>query len=207
MVKAVEAAGVPNMVWFNYRRVPSIALAKQLVDEGRIGTAFHYRATYLQDWTISPDVPQGGAALWRLDVNVAGSGVTGDLLAHSIDTAMWLNGPITRVVGKDADLRHGAQACGQRQSGARRHRRCLHVPRRVRQRFDGHVRIHALCARPQELQHVRAERRRWQRLLRSRRARVSAVLRIHAAAIRKEDRIAPDRLAQDSHDQLRTSHT
>ena len=53
MVKAVEAAGVPNMVWFNYRRVPPIALAKQLVDEGRIGRPFHYRATYLQDWTIS----------------------------------------------------------------------------------------------------------------------------------------------------------
>ena len=62
MVKAVEDAGVPNMVWFNYRRVPAVALAKQLVDEGRIGKAFHYRATYLQDWTISPDVPQGGAA-------------------------------------------------------------------------------------------------------------------------------------------------
>lgn len=97
MTRAVEAAGVPNMVWFNYRRVPAIALAKQIVDEGRIGKSFHYRATYLQDWTISPDVPQGGAALWRLDVNAAGSGVTGDLLAHSIDTAMWLNGPIVRV--------------------------------------------------------------------------------------------------------------
>ncbi|MEO8657037.1 MAG: Gfo/Idh/MocA family oxidoreductase [Bryobacteraceae bacterium] len=100
MTKAVEAAGVPNMVWFNYRRVPSIALAKQLIDEGRVGRAFHYRATYLQDWTIAADVPQGGAGLWRLDVNVAGSGVTGDLLAHSIDTAMWLNGAITRVVAK-----------------------------------------------------------------------------------------------------------
>ncbi len=100
MVEAVEAAKVPNMVWFNYRRVPSIALAKQIVDEGRIGKPFHYRATYLQDWTISPDVPQGGDALWRLDVKVAGSGVTGDLLAHSIDTAMWLNGPIVRVVAK-----------------------------------------------------------------------------------------------------------
>ena len=97
MTRAVEMAGVPNMVWFNYRRVPSIALAKQIVDEGRIGKSFHYRATYLQDWTISPDVPQGGAALWRLDVNAAGSGVTGDLLAHSIDTAMWLKGPIARV--------------------------------------------------------------------------------------------------------------
>ncbi|MBM4030076.1 MAG: Gfo/Idh/MocA family oxidoreductase, partial [Planctomycetes bacterium] len=100
MVKAVEKAGVANMVWFNYRRVPAIALAKQIIDEGRIGRAFHYRATYLQDWTISEDVPQGGDALWRLDSRVAGSGVTGDLLAHSIDTAMWLNGPITRVVAK-----------------------------------------------------------------------------------------------------------
>lgn len=100
MVKAIEKAGVANMVWFNYRRVPAIALAKQIVDEGRIGRSFHYRATYLQDWTISADVPQGGAALWRLDADVAGSGVTGDLLAHSIDTAMWLNGPITRVVAQ-----------------------------------------------------------------------------------------------------------
>lgn len=100
MTKAVESAGVPNMVWFNYRRVPAIALARQIIDEGRIGRPFHYRATYLQDWTISPDVPQGGAALWRLDIDVAGSGVTGDLLAHSIDTAMWLNGAITRVVAR-----------------------------------------------------------------------------------------------------------
>lgn len=100
MAAAVERAGVANMVWFNYRRVPSIALAKQIIDEGRIGRPFHYRATYLQDWTISPDVPQGGDALWRLDLSVAGSGVTGDLLAHSIDTAMWLNGAITRVVAK-----------------------------------------------------------------------------------------------------------
>ncbi len=100
MTKAVEDAGVGNMVWFNYRRVPAITLAKQVIDEGRIGRPFHFRATYLQDWTIAEDVPQGGAALWRLDANVAGSGVTGDLLAHSIDTAMWLNGPITRVVAR-----------------------------------------------------------------------------------------------------------
>jgi predicted dehydrogenase len=100
MAQAVKDAGVANMVWFNYRRVPAISLAKQVIDEGRIGRSFHYRATYLQDWTIADDVPQGGAALWRLDANVAGSGVTGDLLAHSIDTAMWLNGPITRVVAR-----------------------------------------------------------------------------------------------------------
>ena len=97
MTEAIEKAGVANMVWFNYRRVPSITLAKQLVDENRIGRPFHYRAQYLQDWTIAEDVPQGGATLWRLDAKVAGSGVTGDLLAHSIDSAIWLNGPITSV--------------------------------------------------------------------------------------------------------------
>src|SRR3954471_8739358 len=97
MVEAVDAAGVANMVWYNYRRVPAVTLAKQLVDEGRLGKIFHYRAKFLQDWTISKDLPQGGAALWRLDVNVAGSGVTGDLLAHCIDTALWLNGDIDRV--------------------------------------------------------------------------------------------------------------
>lgn len=97
MCAAVEKAGVPNMVWFNYRRVPAISLAKQLIDEGRIGRVFHYRAKYLQDWTISPKVPQGGDALWRLDAAVAGSGVTGDLLAHSIDTAIWLIGGVNKV--------------------------------------------------------------------------------------------------------------
>ena len=100
MVAAVEKAGVPNMVWYNYRRVPAVSLAKQLVDEGRLGRAYHYRAQFLQDWTIAPDVPQGGAALWRLDAAAAGSGVTGDLLAHNIDTAMWLNGPITKVMAE-----------------------------------------------------------------------------------------------------------
>ncbi|MEX2168290.1 MAG: Gfo/Idh/MocA family oxidoreductase [Pirellulales bacterium] len=97
MVAAVEKAGVANTVWYNYRRVPAVSLAKQLIDEGRLGRIFHYRAVFLQDWTISTDLPQGGAGLWRLDVNSAGSGVTGDLLAHCIDTALWLNGPIRDV--------------------------------------------------------------------------------------------------------------
>jgi predicted dehydrogenase len=97
MVDAVEKARVPNMVWYNYRRVPAVTLAKELIDEGRLGRIFHYRAKFLQDWTISPDLPQGGAGLWRLDVKVAGSGVTGDLLAHCIDTALWLNGGIQTV--------------------------------------------------------------------------------------------------------------
>lgn len=97
MVKAVEKAGVPNFVSYNYRRIPAVTLAKKLIEEGRLGRIFHYRAKFLQDWTISKDLPQGGDALWRLDVKVAGSGVTGDLLAHCIDTAVWLNGPIAEV--------------------------------------------------------------------------------------------------------------
>tara|TARA_R110002050_G_scaffold16719_1_gene50421 strand:- start:59601 stop:60752 length:1152 start_codon:yes stop_codon:yes gene_type:complete len=97
MVAAIESAGVKNTVWYNYRRAPAVTLAKQLIDEGKLGKIFHYRANFLQDWTISPDLPQGGEALWRLDADAAGSGVTGDLLAHCIDTALWLNGGIKDV--------------------------------------------------------------------------------------------------------------
>src|SRR6187455_2293347 len=97
MCQAVERAKVPNIVWYNYRRVPAVTFAKQIIDSGKLGKIFHYRANFLQDWTISADLPQGGAALWRLDVAAAGSGVTGDLLAHCIDTAIWLNGGIANV--------------------------------------------------------------------------------------------------------------
>jgi predicted dehydrogenase len=97
MVDAVEKADVPNMVWYNYRRVPAVTLIKQMVDDGRLGKIFHYRAKFLQDWTISPDVPQGGQGTWRLDIDAAGSGVTGDLLAHCLDTAVWINGSISSL--------------------------------------------------------------------------------------------------------------
>ncbi len=97
MVVEIEKAGVANTVWYNYRRLPAVSLAKQIIDSGKLGKIFHYRANFLQDWTISPDLPQGGAGTWRLDVEAAGSGVTGDLLAHCIDTAMWLNGGIEDV--------------------------------------------------------------------------------------------------------------
>ena len=97
MVEAIEKAGVANTVWYNYRRVPAVTLAKQIIDSGKLGRIFHYRANFLQDWTISEDLPQGGEALWRLDATAAGSGVTGDLLAHCIDTAIWLNGNVKDV--------------------------------------------------------------------------------------------------------------
>ena len=89
--KMVEAArGVPTMVWFNYRRVPAIAFARQLIDEGRLGTIFHYDAAYRQQW--GADLSR--AATWRMDPALAGSGVADDLLTHLIDTALYLNGPI-----------------------------------------------------------------------------------------------------------------
>ena len=97
MVTAVEKAKVANTVWYNYRRIPAVTLAKQIVDSGKLGKIFHYRANFLQDWTISADLPQGGDGLWRMDIDAAGSGVTGDLLAHCIDTAIWINGKITDV--------------------------------------------------------------------------------------------------------------
>lgn len=97
MVNSIEKAGVPNTVWYNYRRVPAVSLAKQIIDSGKLGKIFHYRANFLQDWTINADLPQGGEGLWRLDIDAAGSGVTGDLLAHCIDTAIWLNGGIKDV--------------------------------------------------------------------------------------------------------------
>ena len=102
MVEAIEKAGeggipLKTTVWYNYRRLPAVTLAKQIIDSGKLGKIYHYRANFLQDWTINADLPQGGEGLWRMDAEAAGSGVTGDLLAHCIDTAMWLNGAITDV--------------------------------------------------------------------------------------------------------------
>ncbi|WP_180538101.1 Gfo/Idh/MocA family protein [Nevskia soli] len=92
---AAAARGKINTVWFNYRRVPAIAFARQLIDEGRIGRIFHFRALYLQDWTLDPSVP----LLWRMDKDVAGSGVTGDLHSHIVDLSNYLAGEITAVAG------------------------------------------------------------------------------------------------------------
>ena len=84
------ARAVPTMVWFNYRRVPAIAFARQLIDDGRLGTVFHYDAAYRQQW--GADTTR--AATWRMDPALAGSGVADDLLTHLLDTALYLNGPV-----------------------------------------------------------------------------------------------------------------
>jgi predicted dehydrogenase len=97
MVDAIGKAGVANTVWYNYRRLPAVMLAHQIIASGKLGKIYHYRANFLQDWTINANLPQGGEGLWRMDAAVAGSGVLGDLLSHCIDTAMWLNGGISNV--------------------------------------------------------------------------------------------------------------
>ena len=99
MVDAIEAAGVKNTVWYNYRRIPAVTLAKNIIESGKLGKIYHYRANFLQDWTINENLPQGGEALWRMDAAVAGFGVVGDLLSHCVDTAIWLNGGIKEVSG------------------------------------------------------------------------------------------------------------
>ncbi len=99
MVDAIEAAGVKNTVWYNYSRIPAVTLAKNIIASGKLGKIYHYRANFLQDWTINENLPQGGEALWRMDAAVAGSGVVGDLLSHCVDTAIWLNGGIKEVSG------------------------------------------------------------------------------------------------------------
>jgi predicted dehydrogenase len=95
MVAAVEKAGVKHAICFNYRAAPAVALAKQIIAEGRIGEIFHWRGQYLQDWIVDPKFP----LVWRLQKEVAGSGAHGDLIAHLIDTAHFLVGDIAEVVG------------------------------------------------------------------------------------------------------------
>ena len=131
MVEAVEKAGVPNMVWYNYRRVPAVTLAKQLIDEGRLGQIFHYRANFLQDWTISADLPQGGAGLWRLDVERRRQRrhrrPARPLHRHR-DLAQR---PHRQGHRDDRDLRQGAQAQPHRQGREGRHRRRLRCSSRA----------------------------------------------------------------------------
>jgi predicted dehydrogenase len=101
------AASISNLVWFNYRRVPAVAFAKALLDEGRLGQIYHYRGLYLNQSGNNPAKTSG----WRYQRAQAGSGALGDLLSHSIDMALYLNGPIadlaamshTFAAGRDVD--------------------------------------------------------------------------------------------------------
>jgi len=96
--RSARAAGVRSMVGFNYRRVPAVAFARRLVAEGRIGTARHVRAQYLQDWIVDPRFP----LVWRLVAGEAGSGALGDIGAHIVDLTQFVTGQ--RLVGVNAML-------------------------------------------------------------------------------------------------------
>ncbi|WP_055107157.1 Gfo/Idh/MocA family protein [Paenibacillus ihumii] len=95
MLQAAEDAKVAHMVGFNYRFSPAVKLAKKLVESGRLGKIYHFRAWFLQDWIIDPDFP----LVWRLQKEIAGSGSHGDLGAHLIDLAHYLVGDINEVIG------------------------------------------------------------------------------------------------------------
>ncbi|MBN2852988.1 MAG: Gfo/Idh/MocA family oxidoreductase [Clostridia bacterium] len=86
---------VKHQVGFNYRFAPAIRLAKKMIDEGKLGTIYHFRGLYLQDWIVDPSFP----LVWRLDKKVCGSGANGDLNAHMIDLARYLVGEIDKVTG------------------------------------------------------------------------------------------------------------
>jgi predicted dehydrogenase len=95
MLAAVEQAKVVNMVCFNYRRVPAIALAKRIIENGDLGRIYHFRARYLQDWIADPNFP----LVWRLQKEIAGSGTLGDIGAHIADLSQFLVGNLTSLVG------------------------------------------------------------------------------------------------------------
>ena len=84
----VDAAGVKHMCAFNYRFVPAVRLARQMIEAGELGEIFHFRGRYLQEWAVDPDSP----IVWRMSKEAAGSGALGDLGAHVIDLARYLLG-------------------------------------------------------------------------------------------------------------------
>jgi predicted dehydrogenase len=95
MLEAVKKNRVTHMLCHNYRRIPAVTLAKQMIEAGEIGEIYHYRGTYLQDWIVDPQFPR----VWRLQKSVAGSGALGDIASHSIDLSRYLVGEITEVSG------------------------------------------------------------------------------------------------------------
>jgi len=95
--RSARERGVQSMIGFNYRRVPALALARELITEGRLGTVRHVRAAYLQDWLVDADSPM----TWRLNKETAGSGALGDIASHAIDQVMFLlGGTVTEVSGR-----------------------------------------------------------------------------------------------------------
>ena len=122
MLTAWKKAGTIGMVNFNYRRVPAVQLAKQLITDGRLGEIRHFRAVYLQDWILDPEFP----LVWRMKKELAGSGALGDIGAHILDLSRFLVGEVNEVVGtlttfikeRPLEVTSGGGSGLQAQSGA-----------------------------------------------------------------------------------------
>lgn len=97
MLDAAEKAGVIHMLGHNYRRVPAIALAKKMIEEGKLGKIYHFRGVYLQDWIMDPSFP----VTWHLDKKIAGAGPHADLNSHIVDLARFLVGELDKVIGME----------------------------------------------------------------------------------------------------------
>ncbi len=93
MLRAVERAGVKHMIMHNYRKIPAVAFARKLIEDGKIGDMYHYHGAYLQDWIMDPNFP----LVWRLEKKFAGSGALGDIGAHAVDLAHYLNSDIQSI--------------------------------------------------------------------------------------------------------------
>ena len=176
MKAAADAAypsGARAMVGFNYRRVPALALARRLVEQGRLGTLRHFRAVYLQDWLTDPDAPM----TWRMQAERAGSGALGDLGAHIVDLARYLTGDeITGVSAVSATFtpeRPYADGSGAGHGDGRRRGGVHRAARLGRARL---LRGHPVRRRPQERAARRAQRLRGQPRVRPRAAQRARVL-------------------------------
>lgn len=95
MLAAVEEAGVNHALFHNYRKAPAVAMIKRMIDEGQLGTLYHFRAVYLQDWIANPEFP----LVWRLQKERAGSGTLGDIGSHILDLGRFLIGELSEVCG------------------------------------------------------------------------------------------------------------
>ena len=187
MLDAARKAGVVHMVNFNYRVVPALALAKQMITAGEIGEIRHFRATYLQDWLNDPKFPMN----WRLRKDAAGSGANGDLNAHHVDMARFLVRRNWRSRRHEEDVYHraagGGALGGTDGDGGRRHReghgrRCDALPGEVLERRARLVRGDADGAGPEEFQSRRDQRQQRFARVQLRRDERAAVLQLCRSA-------------------------
>jgi len=164
MYEAAREAKVTNMVAFNYRRTPAVALAKGYIDEGAIGDILNVRATYLQDWSADPNAPLS----WRFQKSIAGSGAVGDILTHVVDIARYLAGDITSVTAMTKTYiperpiqSAGTDSLGEledcnRAQGRRRRRRRSTDARQVRIGCNRLTGSHAKRMGTEQLHHCRS---------------------------------------------------